>query len=47
VLIVGKGFTEDLQEKAKCRFGNSANFAIVEAEILSYDKLICRSPPEF
>ena len=23
------------------------DFAIVEAEILSYDKLICRSPPDF
>lgn len=47
VLITGKGFTEDLQEKARCRFGVGADFAIVEAEILSYDKMICKSPPEF
>ena len=47
VLIVGKGFTDDLQSKAKCRFGIQADFAIVDAEILAYDKIMCRSPPEF
>lgn len=47
VLFAGKGFNEELQHKAKCRFGVDSNFAIVEAEILSYDKMICKSPPEF
>jgi hypothetical protein len=46
-LIVGKGFSEELQDKAKCRFGIAADYAIVEAEVLSYDKMICRSPAEF
>jgi hypothetical protein len=36
-----------LQPKAKCRFGIQADFAIVDAEILAYDKLMCRSPSEF
>jgi len=47
ILIVGKGFQEELEEKAKCRFGAAANYAIVDAEVLSYDKMICRSPPDF
>jgi hypothetical protein len=47
VMIVGKGFTEDLADKAKCRFGVNGNYAIVDAEILSYDKLMCRSPSDF
>ena len=28
----------------RCRFGSAANFAIVEAEILSYTRLACRTP---
>lgn len=47
ILITGKGFTDDLEEKAKCRFGVASDYAIVEAEILSYDKMVCRSPSEF
>lgn len=47
ILISGKGFNEELQEKAKCRFGINADYAIVDAEILSYDKVVCRSPSEF
>jgi len=47
ILITGKGFSDELEEKAKCRFGISSDFAIVDAEILSYDKMICRSPSEF
>jgi len=47
ILITGKGFNEDFQEKAKCRFGIPSNYAILEAEILSYDKIVCRSPPDF
>ena len=46
ILITGKGFTEDLEENAKCRFGYNSNYAIVDAEILAYDKLICKSPPD-
>lgn len=44
IIVVGKGFTDDLQPKAKCRFGVQADFAIVDAEILAYDKILCRSP---
>lgn len=47
VLVVGKGFNEDLSDKARCKFGVNSNYAIVDAEVLSYDKLICRSPPDF
>ena len=47
VLVVGKGFNEEFASKARCRFGIPSNYAIVEAEILSYDKMICRSPANF
>ena len=47
VLIVGKGFNEEFADKARCRFGVNSNYAIVEAEVLSYDKIICRSPPDY
>ena len=47
ILVTGKGFFDEYQAKAKCRFGISSNYAIVDAEILGYDKLICRSPAEF
>lgn len=47
ILITGKGFTEDIAERAKCRFGVDSNFAIVDAEVLDYNKLVCRSPADF
>ena len=48
MLITGKGFElADDRPAAFCRFGVAANYAIVEAIILSYDKMVCRSPAEF
>ncbi len=47
ILVQGKGFDEELQEKARCRFGTDGDFSIVEAAVLSWDKIMCRSPPEF
>jgi hypothetical protein len=48
VLITGKGFElGDDRTAAYCRFGVAANYAIVEAVILGYDKMVCRSPAEF
>jgi hypothetical protein len=47
VTITGKGFAEDLAPRARCRFGVDANYAIVDAEVLDYTKMICRSPEEF
>ena len=47
VQITGKGFNQDYAEKGRCRFGTEANFAIVEAQVLDYSKMICRSPEEF
>jgi len=44
VMITGKGFLEEYQEKARCRFGIESNYAIVDAEVLDYGKLVCRSP---
>ena|ERR1700733_1328281 len=46
ILITGKGFSEDLEDKSKCRFGQNSQFAIVDAEVLSYDKMVCKSPPD-
>ena len=46
VLITGKGFDVE-SERARCRFGVDSDFAIVDAQVLSYDKLVCKSPEEF
>jgi len=47
ILVQGKGFTEDIADKAKCRFGVESNYAIVDAEVMDYTKLVCRSPADF
>ena len=47
LLITGKGFTEDLKGKMKCRFGVDSDYSIVDAEIIDYTKLACRTPAEF
>jgi hypothetical protein len=47
ILIQGKGFTEEIADKAKCRFGIDSNYAIVDAEVMDYTKLVCRSPADF
>jgi len=47
IMISGKGFGDDLAPRARCRFGTEANYATVDAQVLDYTKLICRSPEEF
>lgn len=44
VIINGKGFVESEVEKPRCRFGSGTIYAIVEAEILSYERMTCRAP---
>lgn len=44
VMVQGLGFSTENDVTARCRFGTSANFAIVEAEILSYSRIACRTP---
>lgn len=44
VLVEGRGFVGEDGVTPRCRFGTPANFAIVEAEILSYTRLACRTP---
>ena len=46
-MITGKGFSEDIADRARCRFGVEENYAIVEAEVLDYTKLMCHSPENF
>jgi len=47
IIIVGSGFVNDGQNTPRCRFGTPQNYAIVEAAVLSYNKLSCTSPPSF
>ena len=42
VIITGRGFQEG--ENPRCRFGTPANYVIVEADILSYTRMVCRTP---
>lgn len=44
IFVTGKGFTADIAERAKCRFGVDSNYHIVDAEVLDYTKLVCRTP---
>ena len=46
-MISGRGFATDYAERARCRFGVEANYVTVDAEVLDYSKMICRSPEEF
>jgi len=47
ILVSGKGFTSEIAENAKCRFGIESNSVVVDAEVLDYTKLMCKSPPDF
>ena len=44
VMITGKGFLDEYKDQARCRFGIDSNYAIVDAEVLDYGKMVCRSP---
>jgi hypothetical protein len=46
ILVTGKGFANDLQDSARCKFGTDENFVIVEAQVLDNENLICKSPSE-
>lgn len=46
VIVVGKGFVNDLQESARCKFGTEDNYQIVEAQVLDDEHLICKSPSQ-
>ena len=46
MIIQGKGFVESESgsDMPRCRFGTPANYVIVEADILSYTRMACRTP---
>jgi len=44
IIVVGKGFNNELQANARCKFGTDLNYQIVEAQILDDEHLICKSP---
>jgi len=44
VVAQGQGFVAEDGAVPRCRFGTPANYAIVEAEILSYTRIACRTP---
>ena len=46
-MITGKGFLDEYKDQARCRFGIDSNYVIVEAEVLDYGKMVCRSPQNF
>ena len=48
IMVTGRGFNgDDYADKGRCRFGVETNYAIVEAQVLDYGKLVCRSPEDF
>jgi len=46
VLIQGSGFVEN-EHMPRCKFGTKSNYVIVEAEILSYNRMTCATPAGF
>lgn len=46
VIIEGRGFVESESgtDQPRCRFGTPANYVIVDADILSYNRMACRTP---
>jgi hypothetical protein len=47
IIIQGKGFVDEERNTARCRFGTPANYAIVDAQILSYERMACKAPADF
>jgi hypothetical protein len=44
VIVQGRGFIEGATDLPRCRFGTPANYIIVDADILSYNRLACTTP---
>jgi hypothetical protein len=44
IVVSGRGFVAEEGITPRCRFGTPANYAISEAEILSYNRIACRAP---
>lgn len=47
ILIIGSGFVKKDDFQPRCRFGTPTNYAITEGQIISYNKMMCLSPPVF
>jgi hypothetical protein len=47
ILIVGSGFETKPDYAPRCRFGTPSNYAITEAQLVSYNKMVCLTPPLF
>jgi hypothetical protein len=45
VIVSGKGFVDE--GNARCKFGINSNYAIVQGQVLSFDKMVCKTPNEF
>lgn len=46
ILVQGRGFTPQGNDIPRCRFGTPANYIIVEADVLSYYRVMCRTPED-
>ena len=46
-MVHGKGFSDEIAENGRCKFGTDGNYALVQAEVLDYSRLVCRSPADF
>jgi len=46
ILVLGKGFENELKEFARCRFGTDDNYVVVPAQVLDNEHMICKSPSQ-
>jgi len=44
IIVVGRGFNNEMSENARCKFGTDDNYEIVEGQVLDDEHLICKSP---
>jgi len=46
IVVIGKGFENELKDRARCRFGTEENYVLIAAQVLDNEHLICKSPSE-
>lgn len=49
IMVIGKGFMDENGNSGspRCKFGVDGNFAIIDAQVIDYNRINCRSPEQF
>lgn len=44
IYVTGKGFNNDMSDKARCRFGKEGHYTVVEGQVLDNEHMFCQLP---